>query len=60
MQYENITFFSNRYYDNLITFELNNDHNKPYPFCLFQYTSRNASTVTQADYTIIFTFYRLS
>ena len=55
MQYANITFFSNRYYDDLLTFELSNDYDKPYPFCLFQYTSRNTSNVTRTDYTIIFT-----
>ena len=54
MQYANITFVSNEYYDDLIVFELNNNHNKPYPFCLFQYASRNALTATQADYTITF------
>ena len=42
--------------DDLIVLELNNDHNKPYPFCLFQYitTKTNTSTITPDDYTIIF------
>ena len=56
MQNVNITFSINEYYDDLIVFESNNDHNKPYPYCLFQFmtTKVNTSTTTPENYTIIF------
>ena len=57
MQHANITFFDNEYSDDLLTFESNDDSNYPYPFCLFQYisTESNTSTITPAEYSIIFT-----
>ena len=55
MQNANITFLSNQCSDDFIAFELNNDHNKPYPYCLFQYmtTKTNTSTITPENYTIM-------
>ena len=56
MQNTNITFHLNVYYDDLVVVESNNNHNRPYTFCLFQYTTmKNVSTITPADYTIRFT-----
>ena len=37
MQHANVTFFDNKYYGNLLTFESDDNSNYPYPFCLFQY-----------------------
>ena len=37
MQNTNLTFLTNQCFDDIIAFDLNNDHNKPYPYCLFQY-----------------------
>ena len=56
MQNANVTFLDNQYYKDLLMFELNNDNNHPYPFCIFQYVSAGANTltITPADYTIIF------
>ena len=56
MQYTNITFLANECSDDLIVFELNNDHNKPYPYCLFQYVTTKTNTSTRplsGDYTIM-------
>ena len=55
MQNANISFLTNMYSNDLIVLELNNDHNKPYPFCLFQYmtTKTNTSTITPEDYTVM-------
>ena len=44
MQNANITFLSNHCSDDTIAFELNTDHNKPYPFCLFQYMTTKTNT----------------
>ena len=56
MENATITFLTNKYSNDLIILELNNDHNKPYPFCLFQYmtTKTNTSTIIPEDYTVIF------
>ena len=56
MQNANVTFLDNQYYEDLLMFESNNDNNHPYPFCIFQYVSAEANTltITPADYTIIF------
>ena len=52
MQQTNITFLYNECYK-LIDFEINNDHNHPYPFCLFQFiTTTNKATITPKDYSI--------
>ena len=55
MQNTNITFLTNQCSDDVIVFELDNDHNKPYPYCLFQYvtTKTNTSTIMPENYTII-------
>ena len=55
MQNANITFLFNKCSDDLIVFELNNDHNKPYPYCLFQFmtTKTNTSTIMPEDFIII-------
>ena len=56
MQNANVTFLDNQYYEDLLMLESNNDNNHPYPFCIFQYVSAGANTltITPADYTIIF------
>ena len=55
IQHTNITFLYNKCYDKLIDFEINDDHNHPYSFCLFQFiATTNKSTVTSKDYTIMF------
>ena len=60
LQHAKIAFLDNAYYGDLINFESNNDHNQPYPFCLFQYittnnTTTDALTLTLKSYSIIFT-----
>ena len=57
MQHANVIFFDNKYSDDLLTFESDDDSNYPYPFYLFQYISTvsNTSTITPAEYTIMFT-----
>ena len=53
MQHANITFTSNDYSLELITYESKIKYNNPYPFCVFQYiTKGNSSTVKPEDYVI--------
>ena len=55
MQNTNLTLLTNQCFDDIIAFELHNDHNKPYPFCLFQYmtTNTSGSSAMPEDYTMI-------
>ena len=57
MQHANVIFFDNKYSNDLLTLESDDDSNYPYPFCLFQYISTvsNTSTITPAEYSVIFT-----
>ena len=54
MQGANITFLANEYsyIGDIIVLELNDDYNKPYPYCLFQYMTAKANA--SVEYTIIF------
>ena len=57
IQRTNITFLYNECYGKLIDYEINNDYNHPYPFCLFQFiTTTNQTTITPKDFSIAFLY----
>ena len=53
MESANITFLTNgySYLDDIIALELNDDYNKPYPYCIFQYMTTKANA--SVEYIII-------
>ena len=53
LEYSNITFTTNIYYNNLVLLEPDERNNFPFPFCILQYvTLRNKPFVTPTHYTI--------
>ena len=48
MEYANMTFTNNLYYNNLIAIENAVNYHQPYPFCFFQYVTLN-SNMTQKE-----------